>query len=81
MRAALLARLEKLEMTMPVGAPPIFRYGWLSQLPKDFKGERHVVSIKTTPTNSPKIEWCEFEERPGPAPPRGEHSFTVYLTV
>ena len=80
MKAALLARLEKLEITMPVGAPPIFRYGWLSQLPKDFKGERHVVSIKTTPTNSPNFEWCEFEERPGPAPIVGDRSFTVCLT-
>ena len=80
MRAALLARLEKLEMTMPVGAPPIFRYGWLSQLPKDFKGERHVVSIKTTPMNSPNFEWCEFEERPGLAPIAEDRSFTVCLT-
>ncbi len=80
MRAALLARLEKLEMTMPVGAPPIFRYGWLSQLPKDFKGERNVVSIKTTQTDFPNFEWCEFEERPGPAPTVEDRSFTVYLT-
>lgn len=80
MRAALLARLAKLELTMPAGAPPIFRYGWLRQLPKDFKGERHVVSIETTPMNSSDFEWCEFEERPGSAPLVGDRSFTVYLT-
>ena len=80
MRAALLARLEKLEMTMPVGGPVMFRYGWLRGLPKEFVGDRHVVSIKTTPMNSPDFEWCEFEERPGSAPLVGDRSFTVYLT-
>ena len=45
-----------------------FRYGWLKPLPRDFEGERHVVIVEKQLTNSPGIEWCEFEERPGPAP-------------
>jgi hypothetical protein len=81
MTGDLLRRLEVLEARMaPVVAPVFFRYGWLRGLPKDFTGERHVVSIKTTPTNSPNFEWCEFEERSGPAPRGDDHSFTVFLT-
>ena len=81
MKSDLLRRLEVLEARMAtVVAPVFFRYGWLRGLPKDFSGERHIVSIKTRPTNSPNIEWCEFEEREGPAPRGDDHSFTVFLT-
>ena len=80
MRAPLLARLEKLEMAMPVGAPAIFRYAWLSQLPKDFKGERHDITVTTTPLNSPNFESCQSEERPGLGPIVEDRSFTVCLT-
>jgi hypothetical protein len=81
MKSELLRRLEVLEARMAtVVAPVFFRYGWLRRLPKDFSGERHIVSIKTKPTNSPNFEWCEFEERPGPAPLAEDRGFTVYLT-
>jgi hypothetical protein len=60
---------------------PIFRYGWLTPLPEGYTGERHVVIIERKPTDSPNIQWCEFEERPGLAPPGlDDNSFTVYLT-
>lgn len=81
MTSELLRRLEVLEARMaPVMAPVLFRYGWLRGLPKEFVGDRHIVTIKTIPTNSPNFEWCEFEERPGPAPILEDRSFTVCLT-
>jgi hypothetical protein len=81
MRSKLLARLKRLEERAEPAAPLIFRYGWLTPLPADFTGERHVVMLKSQPTKSPNIEWCEFEERPGPATTDvNDGSLTVYLT-
>jgi hypothetical protein len=81
MRSKLLARLERLEARAEPAAPLTFRYGWLTPLPANFSGERHVVIVKREPTKSPNIEWCEFEERAGAAPAVGaDDSFTVYLT-
>jgi hypothetical protein len=81
MRSKLLARLERLEARAEPAAPLIFRYGWLTPLPADFTGERHVVIVKREPTNSPNVEWCAFEEKPGAAATEGsDGSFTVYLT-
>ena len=81
MRSKLLARLERLEARAEPAAPLIFRYGWLTPLPADFTGERHVVIVKREPTSSPNIEWCEFLERPGAAATEvNDDSFTVYLT-
>jgi hypothetical protein len=81
MRSKLLARLERLEARAEPAAPLTFRYGWLTPLPADVTAERHGVMLKIQPTTSPKIEWCEFEERPGPAATEGsDGSLTVYLT-
>ena len=48
----------------------LFRWWAISKtLPADYVGERHVVIVKREPAGAPgKFEWCEFEERPGPAP-------------
>ena len=70
MRSKLLARLERLEARAGPAAPAIFRYGWLTPLPADFIGERHVVIVKREPTNSPNVEWCEFEGSEEPQLPR-----------
>jgi hypothetical protein len=81
MKASLRSRLERLEARTEARTPALFRSGWLKPLPKDQAGDRHVVIIKREPTGSPNFEWCEFEERPGPAPPVYEDPcFTVYLT-
>jgi hypothetical protein len=81
MRFRLLARLQRLESQTAMGKPALFRYGWLKPLPSDYAGERHVGIVKREQTTSPGIEWCEFEERPGPAPAGIEdRDFTVYLT-
>jgi hypothetical protein len=63
-----------------MGAPAMFRYGWLKPLPNDYAGERHVVILKREQTKSPGIEWCEFEERIGPTPTGlDDGAFVVYL--
>ena len=62
MRAALRCRLEKLEVRLEPKKPQFIRSGYLKTLPADYVGERHVVIVKRNG------EWCEFEERPGPAP-------------
>ena len=81
MRAALRSRLERLEVRVEPKKPQLFRSGYLKTLPADYVGERHVAIVKREPTGaSGTFEWCEFEERPGQAPPGSEDpSLTVYL--
>lgn len=82
MKSGLLRRLESLEARIAPVARAIFRYGWLKALPADYVGERHTAIVKREPTDTPNVEWCHFEERPGPSPPvRCEDNvFTVCLT-
>ena len=81
MKAALLSRLVRLEANTVRSGPLVLRYGWLRRLPKDFVGARHVVTVKREPAGSPNVEWCQFEERPGPAPPGLEDpGLVIYLT-
>jgi hypothetical protein len=69
MRAALRSRLERLEVRVEPKKPHFFRSGYLKTLPADYVGERHRVIVKREPSGATgKDEWCEFEERPGPAP-------------
>ena len=69
MRAALRSRLERLEVRVESKKPHFFRSGYLNTLPADYVGDRHVVIVKREPAEAPgNVEWCEFEERPGPAP-------------
>ena len=68
MNRRLLTRLERLEATLAPHLVSLVRYGWLATLPADYVGERHIVTLNCEPTASPRFEWCEWEERPGPAP-------------
>jgi hypothetical protein len=68
MRRPLWARLERLESALTPQRVSLVSYGWLATLPADFVGERHVVTLRREPSRSPNAEWCEWEERPGPAP-------------
>ena len=69
MRAALRSRLQRLEVRAEPKKPHFFRTGYLKTLPADYVGERHVVIVKREPSGATgQHEWCEFEERPGPAP-------------
>ena len=81
MRATLISRLERLEATTANRRTVVYRYGYLKALPNDFVGERHVVIVKKESAGSPYCEWCDFEERPGPAPAGSvDGAFRVYLT-
>jgi hypothetical protein len=55
MQARVLSRLRRLRT----------RTGF----PEDYVGERHVVIVEREPLPSSHTGQCEFEERPGPAPP------------
>ena len=82
MRAALRCRLERLEVVAEPKKPKTFRSGYLKTLPKDYVGERHVVIVKREPGGaSGNSEWCEFEERPGPAPvdAQEDEGTTIYI--
>ena len=82
MRAALRSRLERLEVVVEPKKPQRFRSGVLKTLPADYVGERHVVIVKREPSGAPgNGEWCEFEERPGPAPvdAQEEDAITIYI--
>jgi hypothetical protein len=69
MRRSVISRIEALEARVETALPQFLRTGWLAAaLPQDCAGERHYVVVKREPTGSPNIEWCEFEERAGPAP-------------
>jgi hypothetical protein len=49
--------------------------------PRQFLGEKHIAMVSSQSTRNPMIEWCEFEERPGPPPATAGHSgATIYLT-
>jgi hypothetical protein len=81
MRAALRSRLERLELVVEPKKPQLIRSGYLKTLPADFVGERHVVIVNREPGASGDFEWCEFEERPGPAPvdAQEEDCTTIYI--
>ena len=81
MRAALRSRLERLEVGSEPKKPQRFRSGYLKTLPKDYVGERHVVIVKRESAGAPGNEWCEFEERPGPAPVDAQEDdcTTIYI--
>ena len=82
MRAALRSRLERLEVVIAPKKPQRFRSGYLKTLPADYVGERHVAILKREPAGAPgNVEWCEFEERPGPAPldAQEEDCTTIYI--
>ena len=80
MKAALRCRLEKLEVRLEPKKLQLIRCGYLKTLPTDYVGERHVVIVKQEPSENG--EWCEFEERPGPAPLDAQEDddwTTIYL--
>jgi len=72
MRARLLARLKRLESSPGLRPPYSLQIGVLKRrLPADYVGERHMALIES----SSRTGLCEFEERPGPAPPGSEDRY------
>jgi hypothetical protein len=68
-RAALLARLERLEHRAIPRPSQCFklRLGDLRRLPESYVGARHVVIVKHLAPQGDQ-EWVEYEEVPGPNP-------------
>ena len=82
MRAALRSRLERLEVRVEPKKPQLFRSGYLKTLPADYVGERHVAVVKREPGRaSGNFEWCEFEERPGPAPVDAQEEDAITICI
>jgi hypothetical protein len=44
-------------------------FAYLKQLPREYSGPRHIVSVSKRPDGR-----CHYEERPGEAPPNQERS-------
>ena len=66
MRAALLSRLKRLETVKAVedsDHPLKVEFAYLKQLPREYSGPRHIVSVGKRPDGR-----CEYEDRPGKAP-------------
>jgi hypothetical protein len=61
-----LLRLERVEAASRLVIR--MRFGYVTRLPREYTGERHLVVTKQLPPRSPGQEWVEFEERPGPKP-------------
>ena len=81
MKSSLISRLERLEARPEARSPLRLCYGWVTYLPEDYTGERHTIIVKREPTSSPYVEWCHFEERPGPAPlGSDDDDFNICLT-
>jgi hypothetical protein len=82
LKANIIARLRHLEGRRHSSqeAVTLFRYGWLTPLPASFSGEKHIAMVSSQSMLNPLIEWCEFEERPGPASSSDDHGGpTIYL--
>jgi hypothetical protein len=72
MKSALLTRLKRLETVRAVeesDRPLKVEFAYLKQLPREYSGLRHIVSVSKRPDGR-----CNYEERPGEAPPNQERS-------
>ena len=72
MKTGVLARLKRLETVRAVEAsnrPLKVEFAYLKQLPREYSGPRHIVSVSKRPDGR-----CNYEERPGEAPPNQERS-------
>ena len=71
MKAILKSRLKRLELKRKPVRRSVIQMGVIKRLPDDFTGEKHVV-VSNPRLVDPFLEYCDFEEQPGPAP-RGGH--------
>jgi len=82
MRSALLARVKRLETVKAVedsDRPLKVEFAYLKQLPREYSGPRHIVSVSKRPDGR-----CEYEERLGKAPHNqsrvnDENVMTIYF--
>ena len=67
MRLNVLARLKRLERVRAAedrDRPLRVEFAYLKQLPREYSGPIHIVSVSKRPDGR-----CNYEERPGEAPP------------
>ena len=77
MRATLLKRLQRLEDVRGGQCrPPEFQVGYLKELPADYTGERHIVTVGCDPDGN-----YRWEERPGPEPDDKRSSIPPFRVV
>jgi hypothetical protein len=70
-KRSLRSRLQTLEAKVKANDGPAQRIGFITrELPPEYTGERHMAVIRVGGYDGYHREWCEVEERPGPAPRR-----------
>jgi hypothetical protein len=77
MKAALLKRVHRLEEVRVVACqPPEFQIGYLKELPREYSGPRHVVTVGRDPDGL-----YHWEERPGPDPDESQGNLPPFRVV
>ena len=73
-----LTRLKRLEnVRAPERLAPVeLQIGYVKELPREYTGERHIVTVGRGPDDA-----YQWEERPGPAPARegGGNTKTIIM--
>ena len=77
----MLSRLKRLETHSRLRRNCDYRIGLLRKLPDEYVGERYIAVVETEGASSSDRRWCEFEERPGPAPPGSDDGIPrIYMS-
>jgi hypothetical protein len=78
MKAALLARLKRLEeVKANENPPPVeFQIGYLKSLPTEYTGDRHIVTVGRDPDGN-----YRWEEQYGPEPDDKRSSIPPFRVV
>lgn len=72
MKSKIASRLRRLESRVAAKRATLMLHGVLKTLPSDYVGERHIVIVSRKLNSTGTAEWCNCEERPGPAPAGSE---------
>ena len=67
MSRTLMSRLTRLEARATAAEQARFRIGYVTTLPENFVGEKHIAILSRLRTDD-GMEVCACEERSGPAP-------------
>jgi hypothetical protein len=68
---SLRGRVQQLESVLSPAEEPANRMGYIiRELPPEYSGERHLAVVRVCGCDNWNRQWCEVEERPGPAPRR-----------
>lgn len=75
--ASRLSRLERTHRQCAGIGRFIVQYGYLAMLP-EYVCPRHIATVRQLPSQSPGVDWFEWEERPGPRTCGASHSRQRY---